>query len=132
MIFLYVIQSHPCDTLEEVHQDESYAAYIMGNPIDCEEYQECKVVEVPQVIDRALGAGWLFPKRSPLQPLFDSYIKNIVEKGAFQRMVEFHSDIVIKKPICPDTDGDPIGVEKTFSLVTIMIAGVGLSIIFLM
>ena len=82
LISFYILQGHPCHTLDKVNQDESYAAYIMGNPIDCEEYQECKVVEVPQVIDRALGAGWLFPKRSPSQPLFDGYIKNIVENYA--------------------------------------------------
>ena len=104
----------------------------MGNPMDCEEYQYCKAVRVPQEIDRALGAGWLFPKRSPLRPLIEAYVMKITEKGTYQRMVEFHSETVITKPICPEADGDPIGVEKTFSLVTIMIVGVMLSSIFLL
>ena len=103
----------------------------MGNPMDCPEYQYCKAVKVPQVIDSAKGAGWLFPKRSPLRPLLEAYIMKTVEKGTYQRMVMNHVEQVITKPICPDADGDPIGVEKTFSLVTIMIVGVVLSCTFL-
>ena len=105
---------------------------MLGDPIICEEYRNCKVVQVPQVIDRSLGLGWLFPKSSPLRPLLDHNVMKMVEKGTFQRMTDFHRKIINKEPVCPDADGDPIGVEKTFSLVTIIIGGVVSSVIVLL
>ena len=104
----------------------------MGDPILCEEYRDCKVVQVPQIIDRSLGLGWLFPKSSPIRPLLDHNVKKMVEKGTIQRMDYFHAKVINKEPVCPEADGDPIGVEKTFSLVTIMIGGVVFSVIALL
>ena len=104
---------------------------MMGDAL-CEEYQNCKVVQVPQVIDRSLGMGWLFPRWSPLRPLLDHNIKKMVEKGTVQRMQDFHTNIINKEPVCPEADGDPIGVEKTFSLVTIVIGGVVFSVMALL
>ena len=114
--------------LERIIQDEAYAAYFSGDPIQCEGYMSCKAIKIPKIIDLKNGYGWLFPKHSPLFPLLDLHIKEIVEYGYFQRTKNSYLDMEDTKPHCPNYAGDPIGTEKTFSLFIMMFAGVATSI----
>ena len=82
---------------------------------------------VPQMISRSHGYGWLFPKMSPLFPLFDLYIKRTIEDGSFERIKKYYDYRQNKKPNCLKHEGDPIGGEKTHFLFVIMSVGVAIS-----
>ena len=80
----------------------------------------CKAIKIPQVINVVKGYGWLFPKHSPLFPLFDLYIRKVIENGSFQRIKDTYYEKENAKPNCPNYEGDPIGTEKTFLLFIII------------
>ena len=88
----------------------------------------CKAIKIPQIIDLINGYGWLFPKQSPLFPLLDFHVKEMIEYGSFQRIKDAYFDMDDTKPNCPNYEGNPIGTAKTFSLFIMMFAGVTLSI----
>ena len=100
----------------------------MGNN---EHYRNCEVVVIPHVIYNSAGAGWIFPKNSPLLPIFTHYVTSLMKEGALYKRI---SATYAKNPgapcqVCPEYDGAPIGPEKVFSLFGLMFGGVGLCVI---
>ena len=89
----------------------------------------CKAIMVPQMIVKSHGYGWLFPKHSPLFPLFDLYIKKTIEDGSFQRVKSYYPFRQNKKPNCLKHEGEPIGSEKTVLLFVLMSAGAAISML---
>ena len=111
-------------------EDPSYAAYVMPSPGElrkCPEYENCKVVAVPYIVDTVLGFGWIFPKGSPYLPTMSFYASSILERGIYGRMVNSYYHGAADQT-CKAYDGEPIGVHKAFSLCAIIFLGVGLSL----
>ena len=124
--------------LDHVVKDDSFAGYLMttsksGAMTDCDKWVECRVVVIPEVIHKTLGSGWIFPKRSALLPIFNYYVQTIKEGAVFSRIVESYYDRKgMPDQVCPEYDGKPIGLEKSLSLLGVMLVGVCLSFVLLM
>ena len=119
-----------------IANDEDYAGYVLsGSKTGCmgnsPEYRSCKVVVIPHVIYRSAGSGWVFPKNSPLLPMFQHYVTAIMKEGALHKRIalQYTNDPLMKCQICPDYDGSAIGPEKVFSLFGLICTGAGLSVI---
>ena len=121
-------------------EDDSYVGYIQGGGSDgcmrdCDEYRECKVVVIPYTIYKSAGSGWIFPKNSPLLPIFSHYVTSLMKEGGMYTRIsrtvtiEMGSNPLEPCQTCSDIEGEPIGIEKAFSLFGLMIAGGGLSLI---
>ena len=72
--------------MESIVEDDSYVGYIQGSSgdgcmRDCEVYQACKVVVIPYTIYKSAGSGWIFPKNSPLLPIFSHYVTSLMKEG---------------------------------------------------
>ena len=126
--------------MESIVEDDSYVGYIQGSSgdgcmRDCEVYQDCKVVVIPYTIYKSAGSGWIFPKNSPLLPIFSHYVTSLLKEGGMygrisnKVSIEMGSNPLEQCQICSDVEGEPIGIEKAFSLFGLMIAGGGLSLI---
>ena len=104
---------------------------ISGSLGDCKQWKNCEVVVVPQIIHQTLGSGWIFPKQSSLLPIFKHFV-NVMKEGAIVSWISSSYDEHKGMPdqVCPDYAGKPIGLEKCFSLLVIMMLGMGLSICF--
>ena len=123
-----------CDTLEKLVEDESYASLLMANSINslrrCKRFYDCNVVAVPYVVYQTLGAGWIFPKQSPLLPIFNHYVTSLKEIGTINRIEGSYDDRKgMPGQICPNYDGHPINAEKSFSLFVLMLIGFGFAMI---
>ena len=128
-------QERYCDFLDKLVEDDSWAAYIMTDkdgPTHCKQFSECKVLAIPEVIDKVTGAGWIFPKKSPLLPMFNHYVSLIKEGGIYEKMKNNYNDQLVTGQVCPDYDGKPIGLPKCFSLFGLLSAGGILSLILLL
>ena len=101
-------------------------------PTHCKQFSECKVLAIPEVIDKVTGAGWIFPKKSPLLPMFNHYVSLIKEGGIYEKMKNNYNDQLVTGQVCPDYDGKPIGLPKCFSLFGLLSAGGILSLILLL
>ena len=126
--------------MKSIVEDDSYVGYIQGSSgdgcmRDCDEYRDCKVVVIPYTIYKSAGSGWIFPKNSPLLPIFSHYVTSLMKEGGMYARIS--NKVVIERganPLeqcqsCSDIEGEPIGIEKAFSLFGLMIAGGGLSLI---
>lgn len=69
--------------------------------------------------------GWMFPKNSMLQPLFDNLMKKLYERGVWHQILRKTKR---KSPECPNETFSGISLE--FSLVLFIILSVGISISF--
>ena len=56
--------------------------------------------------------GWTFQKHSPYLPLFDHYLKMMMEKGTFQNL---NNRFKPPPQICPDGAGKPIGFSSSLT-----------------
>ena len=87
------------------------------------------------MMDKTLGSGWLFRKRSQFYPVFKQYYAAIKEAGTVERISAqyYNIDIGYKKDqLCSNHEGKPIGMKKAYSLFAIVILGLGLSMVVLM
>ena len=123
--------------MESIVEDDSYVGYIQGSSSDgcmdnCELYRDCKAVVIPYVIYKSAGSGWIFPKNSPLLPIFQHYVTSLVKEGGMMKKIEdkikieMDNNPLMPCQICADYDGAPIGIEKAFSLFGLLIGGAGL------
>ena len=124
--------------LNRVAEDDSYVAYMIatgsGIMTRCDVMYQCRIILVPHVITRSLGSGWIFRKRSALLSMINVKMPAILEKGIRSRIKWSYSPFGKGSPdqLCEDYDGQPIGINKSFSLFGIMFLGAGLSILLLM
>ena len=110
-------------------QDESFAAYHMfsGGEKRCARYKDCSVKAIPEVLDRSVGGGWTFSKKSPFRPIIAMYINLLKDRGSYERMYDVgHNKTLAPEQVCPDYHGKPIG-WKSYFLFVILILGAGLS-----
>ena len=116
--------------MDKLAKDDSFALGVRSAIPKCDSYQKCEVVRHPLVVDRSLGGGWMFPKRSAFFPIFRHYVGLVKEGGSIERMMESRLG---KKNLpdqeCPNYEGDPIAMKKAFSLFAIIFGGIGLSLI---
>ena len=126
--------------MKSIVEDDSYVGYIQGSSgdgcmRDCDLYRHCKVVVIPYTIYKSAGSGWIFPKNSPLLPIFSHYVTSLMKEGGMYTRIsnkvgiEMGSNPLEQCQSCSDIEGEPIGIEKAFSLFGLMIAGGGLSLI---
>ena len=131
------MQEYACKVFTKIAEDDSYAGfYVNGGDgiITCDVLTNCQVVVVPHVIYQLMGAGWIFPKRSALLSMFKVHVSAIKERGVAQRIETSWASRLKGTPsqICPDFDGQPIGINKAFSLFGLMAIAAGLSILMLL
>ena len=94
----------------------------------CEQFKKCQVIAIPDVIDISSGGGWTFQKNSPFLPMFDFYINQLKEHGTYQRIEDVGNNKTLgPDQDCQDYDGKPIGYKKVFSLMTLLMLGMGTS-----
>jgi hypothetical protein len=100
--------------------------------LNCEKWYDCKIMVIPHVVRKTLGAGWIFPKQSMFLPIFKHYF-NMMKEGAIQsRVYSSYSDPAVNSRVCPKYAGNPIGLEKTVTLLGIFTLGAGLSVALLL
>ena len=66
--------------------------------------------------------AWPFPKHSPYLPLFNFYIKELIEKGQWNSIIE--KDSFHQGQNCPDLSGKPIEFANCFSAFLLIIFGI--------
>ena len=92
----------------------------------CPEFKKCQVIAIPDVIDISSGGGWTFQKNSPFLPMFDFYINQLKEHGTYQRIEDVGNNKTLgPDQDCQDYDGKAIGHKKVFSLLTLLMLGMG-------
>ena len=126
-----MIQRDSCELLEKIVQDGSFAAYHMfsGGEKRCKRYKDCSVKAIPEALDRSVGGGWTFPKKSPFRPIIAMYIRLMKERGSYERMYDVgHNKTLAPDQTCPNYSGKPIG-SKSYFLFVILIFGAGMSIL---
>ena len=120
--------------MEHIITDDSYAGYMMttsesGSMAGCKEWDYCEVVVIQHVVHKTLGSGWIFPKNSPLLPMFRHYVNKMKEGALLSWIFASYSDRKGPDQICPAYDGKSIGLDKAFSLFGIITVGASASII---
>ena len=118
-------QYDDCKVLDKLVEDESYAYYVGRTDkgqSPCVKYQNCEVVTAPFTEGKSSsGSGWMFPKRSPLLPIFNKYFWELKEAGHYERIYhqpEYDPFKLLPDQECKDLDGDPISQHKVISLFT--------------
>ena len=122
-----------CTFLDTIVEDPSYAAYIMswGDIKRCEQYKNCNVKVIDQVLDKSPGGGWTFPKKSEFRPIMFTYINMIKERGSYARIEAYGREKGLgPEQTCQDYDGKPIGMQKVFSLFGVLIIGLTIAFLF--
>ena len=76
-----------------------------------DEFINCKIIAIPSKLDYRV-VGWTFQKHSPYLPLFDHYLKMMMEKGTFQNL---NNRFKPPPQICPDGAGKPIGFRNSIT-----------------
>ena len=134
-----MLQQWGNQVLKTITDDDSYVGYMSsGSKTGCmgnsPEFRDCKVMVIPYVIRKTSGSGWVFPKNSPLLPVFNHLHTSIMKEGALYKRIniQYASNPLAKCQICDDYDGKPIGPEKVFSLFGLMVAGACFSFITLL
>jgi hypothetical protein len=95
----------------------------------CEKWSNCEIASIPYVVDKDLGSGWIFPKKSAFLPIFKYYISRMKEGAIYRRIISSQG---MPRRICPEYAGKPIGLEKVVSLLGVIILGAGFSVILLL
>lgn len=120
-------------------EDDSYSVHFLsakGFMKNCKAYHECKVIKAPFATAKvAGGAGWLFSKRSPYLPVFQKYYREAKETGALHRLWQhpkYTPNALLPDQICEELDGEPIGMDKAFSLFMMLCGGGSLSLLILL
>ena len=99
---------------------------------NCENWNNCKVMVIPHVVQKSLGMGWIFPKQSMFLPIFKRYF-NVMTEGAIEsRIFLSYYDPAMNSRVCPKYGGNHIGLEKVVSLLCIFTLGAGLSVTILL
>ena len=120
--------------MDKIVEDDSFALFLLitGRQI-CDSYKKCKVVKTPFLVSKTLGAGWMFPKRSPFLPILNNYIGLAIEGGTYKRIKNSHDENMhLPDQDCLEYDGQPIQMRKAFSLFGMILGGIGLSFIIFM
>ena len=116
--------------LDKVVEDPSYSAYLShykGELRKCYMYTHCEVISLPQIVESSFGGGWILPKNSALSPIFSYYVSIIKESGGYFKIKAKYDDFVGPEQLCTDYDGKPIGIHKSSALLSVILAGAGLS-----
>ena len=122
-----------CKVMEKIASESSNAYFrITSQPLSsCQKVFDCSVVIAPFTTGAlGTGAGWMFQKRSPFQPIFNHYYHIMKESGSVRRMQrrpnrpEFDSNYYKPKTTCENLEGKPIGIYKSSSLFIILMIGV--------
>ena len=114
------------DLLNALMKDDSTVVY--GNPQSqksYELYKKCKVIALPKKYGHS-QMGHIIPKNSSFTSAFTYFIAQMIESGTVDR---FKSIYQFEPQVCPTYEGQPVGIEKCFSLFGILCIGAGLSII---
>ena len=126
---------HGCEKMDKLVDDDSFAVFAVygeGSPPDCTCYKKCKVVKTPFVVSKMLGAGWMFPRRSPFLPILKHYFGLFKEAGTYNRLKDSHKENKnnhLPDQECFEYDGHPIQMQKAVSLFGLILGGMGLSFI---
>ena len=115
-----------CTFLDTIVDDPSYAAYIMswGDIKRCDQYKNCNVKVIDQVLDVSPGGGWTFPKKSEFRPIIFTYINMIKERGSYARIEAYGREKPLgPEQICENYGGQAIGIQKVFSLFGVLLIG---------
>ena len=112
--------------MDKLADDETYAFFKVAAESSahypCQRYQKCEVVMTP--FTEGLfpgGMDWLFPKRSPLLPIFNKYYWELKESGHFKITFdkpEYDPSHLLPDQECETLDGHPISMDKVISLFT--------------
>ena len=76
-----------------------------------DEFINCKIIAIPSKLDYRV-VGWTFQKHSPYLPLFNHYLKMMMEKGIFKNL---NNRFQPPPQICPDGAGKPIGFRNSIT-----------------
>ena len=76
-----------------------------------DEFINCKIIAIPSKLDHRY-VGWTFQKHSPYLPLFNHYLKMMMEKGIFKNL---NNRFQPPPQICPDGAGKPIGFRNSIT-----------------
>ena len=114
------------DLLNVLMKDDSIVVY--GNALSQKSYdfyKKCEVIALPRKYGHS-QMGYTIPKNSSFTSSFTYFITQMIESGTVDR---FKSIYELEPQVCPTYEGQPVGIEKCFSLFGILCIGAGLSII---
>lgn len=95
-------------------EEESFRTWVRDEALACQ-FAGIPFKSIPRTT-----AGWMFPKNSMLQPLFDKFMKELDETGVLDQIFKHHT---MKRPECPQAEFSGISIE--FSLILFIILAVG-------
>ncbi len=86
---------------------------------------DCKILATPSKYDfKPYAFG--FQKDSPLLGLFNFYLKEMREKGAMKKILNKYDS---GPQICPDSSGQPLGMDNCFTAFMVLVFGLGLALL---
>ncbi len=117
---------HLTDMVHFIQNDFSTALIDSYIPITSSKaYQDCEIVVTDGKYFISPYA-WMFPKNSPFLPIFNHYIREIIESGQWNAIVEKYSP---PPQICPYTSGKPIEFANCFTAFLILCIGLTASLL---
>lgn len=93
-------------------------------------YKHCKFIEIPRKYGN-YPSGFTLPKNSSIEPVFRYYVKRLLESGSVDQIKTVYEKSSGNQ-VCPNYDGKPIGLNKSFSLFAMYFTAIFLSLIILM
>ena len=84
--------------------------HLLNNPHSSStpEYAACKILALPTKYNQ-MPMAWGFQKHSPYIPLFNHYLKELREKGSFDKIF---SNYEPPPQVCPNYNGLPLGFDS--------------------
>ena len=94
-------------------------------------YKTCKFIELPKRKYGNYPSGFTIPKNSPFTPIFQYYVKRMLENGNVVQIKTIYEKSYGEQ-ICESYEGKPVGLNKSFSLFAMYIGAAILSLLILM
>ena len=91
--------------------------------IDYAEFDKCDIMTVPMKEHKPLTNGWMYPKNSLLQPLFDQYMLELYQTGIVKKIEKKHTI----ETFCTEGNGY-IMISFGFVKILFIVLSVGVSI----
>ena len=89
------------------------------------DFQECLWLQAEGKYNKRAYA-WGFQKHSPYLELFNFYLHQFDEKGAWHAI---EKRFELKPQVCPDLNGKPLGLSETFTAFGVLAFGIAIGIL---
>ena len=106
--------------------DPSFA--LAGNALShksFDSYKTCDIIEIPKRYS-SYPAGYTIPKNSSIKPIISYYVKRLIQSGSVDKIRSVYEKTYGSQN-CPNYEGKPIAMYKSFSIFGMLILATLLS-----